>query len=110
DNLQGECHIALDDIYHVKHHRSFKQIQEDDRFELIVHSEEKFGFCIAKFTPQQEVVESEVKNILWVRTDSIGDNVLAASMLPHIREKFRDAKIAVLCQEHIAQLYETCRF
>lgn len=47
------------------------------------------------------------KNILWLRTDSIGDNVLASSMLPHIRKKYPQAKITVLCQEHIAELYET---
>ncbi|MBN2272083.1 MAG: glycosyltransferase, partial [Sedimentisphaerales bacterium] len=51
---------------------------------------------------------AKVKNILWVRTDSIGDAVLSASMLPHIREKYNDAKITVVCQEHIAELYEAC--
>jgi peptidoglycan/xylan/chitin deacetylase (PgdA/CDA1 family) len=51
DNLHGPCYIALDDIYHIKHHHSFRQIQTDSRFELICHSKEKFGFCIAKFTP-----------------------------------------------------------
>jgi hypothetical protein len=49
--LRGPCHIALDDIYHVKHHRSFQFIQRDARFELVTASEEKFGFCIARFVP-----------------------------------------------------------
>lgn len=49
--LRGPCHIALDDIYHVKHHGSFQKVQADPRFELIAVSEEKFGFCIARFTP-----------------------------------------------------------
>ena len=49
--LRGPCFVALDDIYHVKHHRSFRQLQTDRRFELVVASEEKFGFCIARFTP-----------------------------------------------------------
>jgi predicted O-methyltransferase YrrM len=120
ENLQGECTIALDDIYHVKHHRSFQKIQEDQRFQLIVHSKEKFGFCIARFTPEpvQKKLEGDytvadsasVKRILIARTDSIGDSVLAASMLPHIAEKFRDAKITVLCQEHVAELYESSPF
>jgi nucleoside-diphosphate-sugar epimerase/glycosyltransferase involved in cell wall biosynthesis/ADP-heptose:LPS heptosyltransferase/GT2 family glycosyltransferase len=52
----------------------------------------------------------KIKHILWVRTDSIGDNVLASSMLPYIKEKYKDAKITVLCQEHIAELYEICPF
>jgi hypothetical protein len=51
--LRGTCHIALDDIYHVKHYRSFKQVQSDPRFELVGVSEEKFGFCIARFTPDE---------------------------------------------------------
>jgi hypothetical protein len=49
--LQSPCFIALDDIFHVKHHRSFLELQQDSRFELVAASEEKFGFCIAKFTP-----------------------------------------------------------
>jgi ADP-heptose:LPS heptosyltransferase len=53
---------------------------------------------------------ASVKRILIARTDSIGDSVLAASMLPHIAEKFRDAKITVLCQEHVAELYESSPF
>jgi len=110
EHLQCPCYIALDDIYHIKHHKSFRQIQSDSRFELVTASKEKFGFCIAKFTPLPTFLKKDVENILWVRTDSIGDNVLAASMLPHIREKFRDAKITILCQEHIAQLYQACPY
>jgi ADP-heptose:LPS heptosyltransferase/glycosyltransferase involved in cell wall biosynthesis/tRNA G46 methylase TrmB len=51
-----------------------------------------------------------IRNLLFVRTDSIGDNVLAASMLQYIRQKYKDAKITVVCQEHIAELYETCPY
>jgi len=50
------------------------------------------------------------KSIVWVRTDSIGDGVLSASMLPHIRQKYEDAGITVVCQEHIAELYEACPY
>lgn len=49
--LKAPCHIALDDIYHVKHYESFRRVQSDSRFELVAVSEEKFGFCIARFTP-----------------------------------------------------------
>jgi glycosyltransferase involved in cell wall biosynthesis/ADP-heptose:LPS heptosyltransferase len=49
-----------------------------------------------------------IRNLLFVRTDSIGDNVLAASMLPYIRKKFERYRITVLCQDHIAELYECC--
>ncbi|MBF0317632.1 MAG: glycosyltransferase, partial [Nitrospirae bacterium] len=47
-------------------------------------------------------------NVLWVRTDSIGDNILASSMLPHIRKRYPAAVITVLCQGHVAELYEYC--
>jgi FkbM family methyltransferase len=105
--LAGSCYIALDDIHHVKHHRSFRQMQNDPRFEIIVSSKEKFGFCIAKFTPTA-IVPDLPKSILWVRTDSIGDAVLAASVLPLVRQRFPKARISVLCQEHLAELYLTC--
>lgn len=48
------------------------------------------------------------KKILWVRLDAIGDNILAASMLPPIYEKYDHPRITVVCQTHIAELYETC--
>jgi len=111
DNLQGECYIALDDIYHIKHHKSFRQIQSDSRFELVTASKEKFGFCIAKFTPRPTFfLKKDVENILWVRTDSIGDGILSSSMLPYVRKRFDGARITVLCQEHVAELYEFCPF
>ena len=59
---------------------------------------------------QHDVPTTEVQNVLWIRTDSIGDNVLASSMLPYIHEKYRNANITVVCQEHIAELYESCPF
>ncbi|HUI30861.1 MAG TPA: FkbM family methyltransferase [Candidatus Acidoferrales bacterium] len=51
DRLQGECCICLDDVFHIKHHKSYLQIKSDPRFEIIETSREKFGYCIAKFTP-----------------------------------------------------------
>ncbi|MBF0344195.1 MAG: glycosyltransferase [Nitrospirae bacterium] len=53
-------------------------------------------------------IEKRQKSILWVRTDSIGDNILASSMLPEIKQRFSDYSITVLCQGHIAVLYEHC--
>ncbi len=109
ERLQGECYLVLDDIHHVKHHKSFQQIKSDPRFKLLTSSREKFGFCIAKFTPANELV-ADIKSILWLRADSIGDNILASSMLPHIKEKYPHAKTTVLCQDHIAELYESSPF
>lgn len=51
EQLRGPCYLALDDIYHVKHHRSFGDVRTDRRFEVVAASEEKFGFCIARFQP-----------------------------------------------------------
>ncbi|MCK4292792.1 MAG: glycosyltransferase [Planctomycetes bacterium] len=55
-------------------------------------------------------MRTDIRNILWVRTDSIGDAVLSSSMLPYIRQKYEDAGISVVCQEHIAELYEACPY
>jgi glycosyltransferase involved in cell wall biosynthesis/ADP-heptose:LPS heptosyltransferase/SAM-dependent methyltransferase/predicted O-methyltransferase YrrM len=109
-HIKGNCYIALDDIYHIKHHKSFLQMQNDARFTVIVSSDEKFGFCIAKFTPPNEPLTTQIKNILWLRTDSIGDNVLSSSMLPHVKNIYKGATITVVCQEHIAELYDSCPF
>lgn len=51
-----------------------------------------------------------VTSIIWLRTDSIGDAVLASAMLPHIHGKYGKASITVFCQEHIAELYESSPF
>jgi len=53
---------------------------------------------------------NEPQRILWMRLDSIGDNVLAASMLPHLRRKYDFAEITVACFGHIAEVYEACPF
>jgi glycosyltransferase involved in cell wall biosynthesis/ADP-heptose:LPS heptosyltransferase/ubiquinone/menaquinone biosynthesis C-methylase UbiE/Tfp pilus assembly protein PilF len=50
------------------------------------------------------------KRILFVRTDSIGDAVLASSMLEPIRKRCPQAKLAVLCQQHVAELFVACPF
>lgn len=105
--LQGECIVVLDDIRHIKHHASFKQLQADRRFTVLTASDEKFGFCIARFTPHNKT-DNGVKRILWVRTDSIGDNILAMAMLPSLRDNYPNAEITVLCQQHIVELYEAC--
>ena len=50
----------------------------------------------------------EPRRILFVRTDSIGDVVLASSLLEPLRRRFPQSQIAVLCQEHIAGLFAAC--
>ena len=53
---------------------------------------------------------SNTRNILWIRADSIGDNVMASAMLSHIKAGYPNAKVTVLCQNHIAELYESSPF
>ncbi|MCL5030012.1 MAG: glycosyltransferase [Bacteroidetes bacterium] len=113
ERLNKECIVALDDVNHIKHKKSLMQMKSDSRFQIINLSDEKFGFCIAKFTPTSKYALSVIslkgfqpKNILFIRTDSIGDNVLASSMLEEIKDKFSNSDITVLCQEHIAELYK----
>ena len=55
-------------------------------------------------------IPPNIKKILWVRSDSIGDAVLAASMLPHIKKKFKKAEIHVICQAHLYDIYAACPY
>ncbi len=113
DRLKKDCIIALDDIYHIKHHKSFIYMQNDSRFQIIISSKEKFGFCIAKFSPaveQQNQNKTITKQILFVRTDSIGDNLIALTTLEKIHNAYPKAEIDVICQNHIAELYEAVPF
>ena len=48
---KSHCHFILDDVFHVKHFKSLQMMQKDPRFLLKVVSEEKFGFCIAEYSP-----------------------------------------------------------
>jgi len=48
------------------------------------------------------------QRLLWVRTDSIGDAVLASAMLEPLRQHHPQAKLAVLCQQHVAELFTAC--
>jgi hypothetical protein len=57
--LRGPCWIALDDILHVKHARSYQQMQADPRFTIRTVSSEKFGFCIAHYTPRAAACRKE---------------------------------------------------
>jgi len=50
------------------------------------------------------------QNILFFRTDSIGDTILASSMLEHIRKRYPQSVITAVCQQHIAELYEACPY
>ena len=50
------------------------------------------------------------KEVLYVRSDAIGDAILSASMLPYLRQKYSHARITVVCQEELAPYYKACPF
>ncbi len=56
------------------------------------------------------ILENETRRILWLSTDSIGDNLLRMPSLGPLKGKFKEASITVLCQKHIAELYEPCPY
>ncbi len=95
--------LALDDINHVKHQKSWAFIKADPRFEVLVESDEKFGFGIATYSP----APLDPRRLLWIRTDAVGDNVWASGMLSAVRAHWPRAQITVLCNAHTHPLLET---
>jgi ADP-heptose:LPS heptosyltransferase len=65
-----------------------------------------FGLPVAKSPGPLDAA----RRILFVRTDSIGDAVLASAMLEPLRRQNPRAQLAVLCQHHVADLYTACPF
>lgn len=51
-----------------------------------------------------------MKKLLLLRTDSLGDNILFSSILPHIREKFKKWEITLACKAGVKPLYDFCHF
>ncbi len=100
--IQEDCYLMLDDIFHCKHFKTLQAIKQDPRFEILVESREKFGFCIVKY--------HHVRSLVLMRTDAIGDNVLASAMLPYLRKKFESASLALVCQDRVAPLYDACPY
>ena len=49
-----------------------------------------------------------IRSVLWVRTDAIGDAVLAMDQLRVLGQAFPGAGIHVVCQENVAELYRAC--
>ena len=50
-HIKGPCVIAFDDVRHIKHYQSLAHLRRDPRFRVIAEGAEKFGYCIADFTP-----------------------------------------------------------
>ncbi|MEO0272295.1 MAG: glycosyltransferase family 9 protein [candidate division WOR-3 bacterium] len=50
------------------------------------------------------------KTLLWVRTDSIGDNLLSLFMLPYLKRVYNISNLIVLCRTDSEELYQTCPY
>lgn len=50
-NLKKSCVIAMDDIFHFKHFRSWLWVLKDSRFKVLESGDEKFGYGLALFEP-----------------------------------------------------------
>ena len=53
---------------------------------------------------------ADPSRIAWVRLDAIGDNILAGGLLERVHARYPLAKLDVVCQAHVAELYEACPF
>jgi len=62
---------------------------------------------VPAFVPRSASAKAP-QRILYVRIDAIGDAVLASSILPHLHDRFPAAKLGVVCQEQVRELYEAC--
>jgi hypothetical protein len=56
ETVRGTCVFALDDTLHVKHRESLRRIKEDSRFTILEEGNEKFGYCVAEFTPRSSEI------------------------------------------------------
>lgn len=54
----------------------------------------------------KNIENEEIRSILYVRIDSIGDTIIASKLTKSIREKFQNAKIHIVCQNFTAELYK----
>ncbi|MGN6370807.1 MAG: glycosyltransferase [Phycisphaerae bacterium] len=45
------------------------------------------------------------RTVLVLRTDAIGDNVLASALLPHLRAACSNARLVYACQDRVADLF-----
>lgn len=56
------------------------------------------------------IKQPDIKQIISLRTDAIGDNVLAAGMLPHLKKRYPGALLTIVCQDRVAPLYDSCPY
>ncbi len=52
--------------------------------------------------------KASVRNLIYVRTDAIGDAILSSPTLECLSKAYFNARITVICQERVAPIYEKC--
>jgi FkbM family methyltransferase len=83
-------------------------------WDICVFPEEDNDICISLRKSEISLFKKaravKPKRLLWVRTDAIGDNILAATELEHLKKYYDGAEIIVLCQDRVADIYAACPF
>ncbi len=75
------------------------KVSDDRYFNNVINPKPK-NLKTTKFATKSQ-------NILFIRLDAIGDSILASSMLKEIKNNYKEYNITVLCQDFVAELYET---
>lgn len=82
-------------------------VDKVDKFNIPLLATFNKNKCVFNF---KEIKRMSYKNILFVRIDSIGDNILASCLLEPLHLKYPEAKITIICQNHITELYKNSPF
>lgn len=126
EKIKNVCYIALDDVNHLKHYKSLKQIKTDPRFELLMLSDEKFGFCVARFTPAKNdkektqlpqiscTIKERVKLPLHIvaigLVEHLGDIIACEPVSRYARQKYPDSYITWCTKNSYKELIENNPF
>ncbi len=88
--------------------------KSDKYWDICVFHEEDTDICSSLRKSEIELFKKvrsdNINKVLWVRTDAIGDNLLASTELEHLRKYYGDAEITVLCQDRAEDIYTLCPY
>jgi predicted O-methyltransferase YrrM len=48
--IKSDCYFFLDDVFQLKHYKTYIHMNQDKRFNIMYVNREKFGFLLAKYT------------------------------------------------------------
>lgn len=88
---------------------SWQRLQKTTRFPFLLR--DYFPWVHDQATVDQAPLSTVMQpHVIYLRTDAIGDNILSASMLPHLKKRYPGSLITVVCQDRTASLYDDCPF